>query len=168
MTDEFKKATADFNQVAADPLLSLNRVIIFSGADQVTDGSSFLSASLTSSSATLGTLSPIYSLDSGEQDNTIKLDYSNYGGSGDNLDMIMLVPVSLFGAGPNVYLYSYFGDPDNANDGFEEWAVRKRGAPACPPNDPNCSFIPSIAEPGTFALLGLGLVGLAAARRRAR
>ena len=158
----------DINQVAADPLLSLNRVIIFSGVDQVTDGSSFLSASLTSSSATLGTLSPIYSLDSGEQDNTIKLDYSNYGGSGDNLDMIMLVPVSLFGAGPNVYLYSYFGDPDNANDGFEEWAVRKRGAPACPPNDPNCSFIPSIAEPGTFALLGLGLVGLAAARRRAR
>jgi hypothetical protein len=156
----------DINQTNADPLLSLNRVHIFSGANQLTDKTSYSSTGLAAASATLGALSSIYSLDSGDADNTITLDYSNYGGSGDNLDMIMLVPVSLFGTGPNVYLYSYFGDPDNANDGFEEWAIRVRGTPACPPLDPNCGFIPSIPEPGTLALLGLGLAGLAASRRR--
>jgi len=97
----------------------------------------------------------VYDLDAGE-DSRIELDYSNFPGSG-KLDMIALVPISLFGTDLSryVYLYSEFGSPNPCEDGFEEWAHKKVGTFSSPPSDG------SVPEPGTLILIGSGLTGLA-------
>ena len=93
----------------------------------------------------LGTL--IYDLDAGE-DSVVLLDYANAPGSGVS-DMLMTLPSSFFAgvsASDYVILYSAFGDADNSQDGFEEWAH-------------------VVPEPGTGLLLWLSLLGLAWRRR---
>ncbi|HUS33762.1 MAG TPA: VPDSG-CTERM sorting domain-containing protein [Verrucomicrobiae bacterium] len=101
-------------------------------------------------------------------DNWVKLDssqenqWSNSNGGSGKADMILYVPVDNFiGAGADDYLFfynlngvHYSADKDNAAEaGFEEWRFISNGSP--------------VPDGGmTVALLGVGLLGLGAMRRK--
>ena len=123
----------DINQTNADPLLSLDQIIICTAA---TGGL------VQADGCPTGTIA--YELDLGD-DNWLTLDYSLNAGSGSG-DLFMYVPTSVFGAGSFVYLYSVFGENENNNDGFEEWAVRA----------PEGTLVP---EPATLLLFGAAIAG---------
>ena len=92
---------------------------------------------------------------SNDRDNWVKLDYTLASGSGWD-DMSVLLPESIFADAATkrfFYLYSKFGLHYSSDAGFEEWA-------ADPPF--------RTPEPATMLLLGLGLMGLAGARRKFR
>jgi PEP-CTERM motif len=107
-----------------------------------------------------------YDMD-GTSDQTTWLDYDNSNtdkdhGSGED-DLNLFIPKSFF-AGSSATDYMYFtacfggaGSKWQAEDGFEEWRVLT-SHPLSPPDD--------APEPSTISLLGLGLVGLIAARRK--
>lgn len=106
--------------------------------------------------------------------NQVNLDYGVVGsGSGKGFDMEVLIPTALFvgNATDTIVFASAF---NRTGDGFEEWWVQTRGTPpdVCPPGTtgtpPDCTQFPpvEIPEPGTLALFGLGMFGLAAVRRR--
>lgn len=97
----------------------------------------------------------VYDLDDGA-DNWIKLDDTLSAGSG-KIDMLALIPRSLFGPDDSKYIYLYFtcGLNESAEGGFEEWAV---GGDAS-------VFVP---EPATMGLLLYPLVVLALRRKRRR
>jgi hypothetical protein len=117
---EYREFLLDINQKDRHPLLSLDALQIY----QAEVGN------LTCRVSSLGT--PIYTLGSGSHGaNWILLDYSLNNGSGSG-DMFAYIPDSLFGSKQYVYLYSKFGCHEPANDGFEEWAVRKPENPVVP------------------------------------
>jgi len=156
-TGTYYEFLLDINNFNSSPLLSLDKVQIYTRSTALTDATSL--ASLMSGST------PRYNMDVGaDGDSEVLLNYSINSGSGSG-DMFLYVPTSAFaGASPDdfVYLYSMFGAKGgnySANDGFEEWAIRLQGDLPPPP--------PGVPDAGsTLSLLGLSMLGLQSVARR--
>ncbi|MCG2578641.1 PEP-CTERM sorting domain-containing protein [Dechloromonas sp. XY25] len=110
----------------------------------------------------------LYSLGS---DNVL-LNYDVFGkGSGAGIDMDVLINASLFQGAGRLVFATAFGGSAASGDGYEEWWYRAGSVPdTCPPgttgDPPFCVPVSQVPEPGSLALLGLGLMSFVAVRRR--
>ncbi|WP_395408086.1 PEP-CTERM sorting domain-containing protein [Pseudoduganella sp. UC29_106] len=178
---EVMRFLLDINQTGANPKLSLDELQIYISTNP--------NQSLTPTMNQGTLLNPlnsflVYQMDSGSQNNRVDLDFSLNSGSGSG-DMTVDIPVALLNAaftaggmlfdtlaernGAYIYLYSRFGQVWPNNDGYEEWTYLKGGPldNPCVPSPGNPCGTPPLEtpEPGTLALLGAGLFGLAYRRR---
>ncbi len=156
----------------ADPYLSLNEFQLFQSDSSVLD-------SYDESTDTLNGLSPVF--DWFADDATMYAVLRDDVGGQSNLDYLFYVNAAAFDLDEDyVYLYAEMGftltcldgDPNHpsgpfeceANDGEERWTVDRTGLPPfgyCQGVDGlDCAPTP-VPEPGTWGLLGLGLIGLA-------
>jgi hypothetical protein len=112
----YREFLLDINQKSSSPMVSLDELRIFMGNAGNLRGYDSASHTLA------GYLTPVYDLDAGEVDNSVRLNARLNSGSGSG-DMTLLVRDDLLTAagGDYVYLYSKF---TASNGGFEEWAVR--------------------------------------------
>jgi hypothetical protein len=157
---EYVQFKLDINEGGntSNQLLSLDAVQIFTSTSSILSGYS---------NCSLGGVSCIYDMDAGSN-NAVLLTAALNSGSGNGYDMILNLPVSVFGSvNPfthYVYLYSRFGEQTGyAQDGgFEAWIYNR-----CDTNGPACWDRPSeVPLPGSLALLGLGMLGLGLKRRQ--
>ena len=152
---QYREFRLDINQTGADPLLSLNRVVILQrGAGNLLGATLAPGTALGATPAInlFGAASSALVYDSGFG-NRIDLNYLLESGSGQG-DMFLYIPDALFSdTGAFIYLYSEFGGtgpepPFQSNDGFEEWAVRSN------------VVLQTIPEPTSVLLLGTSLIGV--------
>lgn len=164
--DGFVIFRLDINQInSGEPerFLSVDEISIFLG-----DGS------LTGYNAGTGQLGGTTALWSLTDADWIKLNYDLAAGSGNGVDMYLLIPAATFAGyalDTHLQLFSRFGETWINNDGFEEWAYlrcEEDGAGCLPPPCTVDCGPNETPEPGILALLGLGLAGVAVARRRVR
>ena len=152
----------DINQTGSDPLLSLSSLSLCvsdTGNRTITDTATICTLAAGQGGGA-GPSQLVYNLDAGTN-NTVELNYLFNSGSGSG-DLFVYIPTSSLVNAPGdfMYLFSSFGgtgttlDPNNDNDGFEEWAVRTVTTPT------------QIPDGGaTLTLLGLALSGIGVARR---
>ena len=148
----FYKFLLDINQTAQSPLLNLNTIHFYvrnNAFGTLSAFNNFFNIS-GNNNQTLGAL-PAGGFDALAGDNVL-LNYSLNHGSGSG-DMFMYVPVADLGTSGFLYLVNQNGDPNVANDGFEEWAGQTGPAP-----------VPDTSS--TLMLLGMGLVAVEGLRRK--
>ena len=138
----------DINQQSADPLISLDKLRIYTAATGGINSNTFAGLTLRYDLDTSATCTPTAPATCvANASNGALLDYNLNAGSGNGFDMLFWVPTSVFGGlsgNTFLYLYSSFGDfgiDYTNNDGYEEWARE-------------------VPEPGAYGLLFLGLGGL--------
>jgi hypothetical protein len=120
----YREFVLDINQTNGTPRLSLDELRIF-----VHDTSATLDRYNTRTDRLNGQ-NAIYDMDAGAGNNWVVLN-ARHNRTGTSGDMRLYVPSSLFGTNPDrfVYLYSKFGQHNEANGGYEEWSVRNVPAP---------------------------------------